>query len=381
MTADTLGGVWTYALELILALNQRGVEVGLATMGRRMSREQRNAVRGLPLCEVFESAYRLEWMEDPWADIHEAAEWLRNLERDLRPELIHFNHFAHAALNWNVPTLLVAHSDVYSWWQAVHREQPPSSWKKYHELVRSALHRARFVVAPSHAALRDLIRNFGNPKNVRVIRNGRDAFINSEESSPRRSKRNKVLTIGRVWDEAKNIRILDEVAPELAWPIEVAGEFASPEGTPRQFTHLNALGFLPPEEIQKRLCEASIYALPALYEPFGLSVLEAAAAGCALVLGDLSSLRENWEGAAIFVDPRNPASVREGLRAVIRGEKLRNELGRLASERARSFDPQTMLDGYLEIYRDLRVPNSTAFDNFHNRSRNSLENGADPGAA
>ena len=48
---------------------------------------------------------------------------------------------------------------------------------------------------------------------------------------------------------------------------------------------------------------AAIYALPARYEPFGLSVLEAAQHGCALVLGDIDSLRENWDGAALFVDP------------------------------------------------------------------------------
>ncbi len=33
--------------------------------------------------------------------------------------------------------------------------------------------------------------------------------------------------------------------------------------------------------------------LPARYEPFGLSVLEAALSGCALVLGDIPSLRES----------------------------------------------------------------------------------------
>ena len=46
---------------------------------------------------------------------------------------------------------------------------------------------------------------------------------------------------------------------------------------------------------------AAIYALPARYEPFGLSILEAALSGCALVIGDIPSLREIWADAALFV--------------------------------------------------------------------------------
>jgi hypothetical protein len=33
MTADTVGGVWTYALELAAGLGEHGVEVAIATMG------------------------------------------------------------------------------------------------------------------------------------------------------------------------------------------------------------------------------------------------------------------------------------------------------------------------------------------------------------
>jgi hypothetical protein len=47
--------------------------------------------------------------------------------------------------------------------------------------------------------------------------------------------------------------------------------------------------------------------LPARYEPFGLSVLEAALSGCALVPGDIASLRGNWDGVAEFVCPDDAA--------------------------------------------------------------------------
>src|SRR5262245_59014208 len=115
MTADTIGGVWTYAIDLIRALDEHGFDVALATMGRPLNRAQRRQVRAIPNLEAFESSYRLEWMEEPWRDVEEAGAWLQELDRDLSPDLIHFNHYAHGSLHWSAPVLMVAHSDVFSW--------------------------------------------------------------------------------------------------------------------------------------------------------------------------------------------------------------------------------------------------------------------------
>src|SRR5215213_5483012 len=85
MTADTLGGVWTYALELARSLAPHGVEVMLASMGSRLSGEQRAEARSIPNLAVCESSFKLEWMEDPWQDARAAGEWLLDLERLLKP--------------------------------------------------------------------------------------------------------------------------------------------------------------------------------------------------------------------------------------------------------------------------------------------------------
>jgi glycosyltransferase involved in cell wall biosynthesis len=63
------------------------------------------------------------------------------------------------------------------------------------------------------------------------------------------------------------------------------------------------LGALPPAEINLWHAQAAIFVAPSRYEPFGLAALEASLAGCALVLGDIPTLRELWTGAALFVPP------------------------------------------------------------------------------
>src|SRR3954447_24882545 len=108
MTTDTVGGVWNYCLELAGALEPYGVDVALATMGEPLSAEQRRDVAALARVELFESSYRLEWMPEPWDDVAAAGRWLLDLEHRLRPDVIHLNGYAHGALPWSTPALVVA---------------------------------------------------------------------------------------------------------------------------------------------------------------------------------------------------------------------------------------------------------------------------------
>ena len=85
MTADTVGGVFTYALTVAGELARHGVRVDLATMGERLRPEQWDAAHAVAGLTVHESTYRLEWMDDPWDDVARAGEWLLALERDVRP--------------------------------------------------------------------------------------------------------------------------------------------------------------------------------------------------------------------------------------------------------------------------------------------------------
>jgi glycosyltransferase involved in cell wall biosynthesis len=99
--------------------------------------------------------------------------------------------------------------------------------------------------------------------------------------------------------------------------------------------------------------QAGIYVLPALYEPFGLTILEAALSGCALVLGDIPSLRENWAGAAVFIPPRNTERLIETVNSLCEDEPLRRRLARLAESRGRRLSAARMAATYSRSYCQL----------------------------
>ncbi len=100
---------------------------------------------------------------------------------------------------------------------------------------------------------------------------------------------------------------------------------------------------------------ASVFVSPALYEPFGLTVLEAAACGCALVLADLPSFRELWNDAAVFVAPRDAGALTTALQRVCRDENLRRRLQTVARQRARRYSRGAMLRAYQRLYQDMII--------------------------
>jgi glycosyltransferase involved in cell wall biosynthesis len=358
MTADTIGGVFFYALELSSALARHGVRTTLATMGGLLSPAQRRAAAGVRGLSIFESTYQLEWMDEPWDDIARAGEWLLALERRVRPDVVHLNGYAHGALEFRAPSLVVAHSSVLSWFESVRGEAAPARYARYREEVSRGVRAAAAVIAPTQATLDAVLRHHGPLARALVIPNAVD---------PRRfrplPKEAFIAALGRLWDPAKNIAALSAVAPRLPWPIRVGGSLTPPEQASAEALSLEHLGVLSRREIEGVLGRAAIYALPARYEPFGLSILEAALSGCALVLGDLPSLREIWgEGAALYVSPDDPDELEATLLSLIKNPAARAEMGLRARDRALHYVPERMARSYLELYAalDKLVPSSPA---------------------
>lgn len=349
MTTDTFGGIWTYALDLARALQRRGVRTVLATMGPLPSETQRANALAIPGLVLEQSAFRLEWMDEAERDVRRAGEWLLELELAHLPDVVHINGFAHAALPFLAPTVSVAHSCVATWWRAVRGGAPPARFAGYLEAVAAGLGAADAVVAPTRAFLAQLESVYGARPGARVIPNGRAAA-----GFRCNRKRDMVFSAGRGWDEAKNVIALDAIAADLDWPVVVAGDWRPPRGEPEPPRHLLCLDLVEPVMLRQWLADAPIFALPARYEPFGLAPLEAALSGCALVLGDLPTLREVWGEAAVYVPPDDHAALREALQALIRDPARRRRMALAATRRARRFSAGRMAESYLGLYRELR---------------------------
>lgn len=345
ITTDAVGGVWTYTLELARALRRHNVHLIIATMGTRLAESQRVAALELDNVHLHESTYKLEWMSDPWDDVAEAGEWLLELEAAYQPDVVHLNGYVHGSLSWQSPVLITGHSCVYSWYRWVKATSPPTSWNTYRQRVIEGLEGANVVAAPTEFMLSCLRKNYGFSGTGHVVYNGREP-----NALGARRKEPFIFSAGRLWDEAKNMKTLDRAAAKLSWPVFIAGPEASPDGERTYLANASTLGALPPPELAAWMGRASIFALPARYEPFGLTPLEAALSGCALVLGDIPSLREVWGYSALFVPPDDTDLLARAVTMLIKDPVLRKRLGRRAYRRALRFLPERMARGYLALY-------------------------------
>jgi len=360
MTADATEGVWSYVMELVRALRPSGIEILLAVMGPALSPQQRAQTARFVHVGLCEKPFALEWMKDPWRDVTRAGDWLLELEEQFEPHVIHLNHYCYGSLPWNAPVLISAHGCVLSWWQAVHGDQSPHSWTRYHAEVSAGLRGANIVVAPTCAMLDSLTRLYAPIPRLLHFQNGArfpefrtiPLGCNASRFVPM-TKREYVLSVGCPGDKAQNFEMLDTVAQDLPWPVMLAGKGPLAEACRGALPHLHAIDLPDAEERASRLGQAAIFALPARYEPFGFAALEAALAGCVLVLGDIPSLRETWGDAAFFASPDDKDAFAAILHGLVDDAGLRREMSVRARACALELTPERMAESMFECYQGL----------------------------
>jgi len=97
------------------------------------------------------------------------------------------------------------------------------------------------------------------------------------------------------------------------------------------------LGYVSDGALAELYRRCAVFCYPSLGEGFGLPVLEAMAAGAAVITSNISSLPEVGGDAAEYVDPEQSSSIAAGLRRVLEDEPRREQLAALGPARAGEF--------------------------------------------
>lgn len=357
VTTDTLSGVWTYTQELVAGLINRGIHVTLVSFGDIPLSQHTSWMDGLQGLDYRPTAFRLDWMEDGEQDWRDSSAYLTSLVKELKPDLLHLNQLCYGSLPVKTPRVVVAHTDLISWWKAVHGQEPKESrWLRwYRNVVTEGLSQASVVVAPSVWMLDTIRACYAHPRRDAVIYNGRNpVFFN-----PYVSKNDSLLTVGRLRDAGKQVSLLTQHAHPMPvcivnsdrsacisdLPISTNVKVAADEAS------LSLKGAQTDAQLRMLYSRAAIFAATSRYEPFGLSAVEAALSRCAIVANDIPYFREIWGDAAIYFEQNDADSLAYVIRRLHEHRDLCRGYAARAYQRAREcFTAKRMIDDYLRLY-------------------------------
>ncbi|HWF18290.1 MAG TPA: glycosyltransferase family 4 protein [Verrucomicrobiae bacterium] len=200
----------------------------------------------------------------------------------------------------------------------------------------------RMIVATEYMR-NELVRNEFDPAKIEIHAPAPPAIENNQHSSF--SPRNLILYVGQII-RGKGVDVLLESLAEVRAPFEciILGQGsarAQCEALSRDLglnRRVHFKGYVPPEELQKHLCEASVAVMSSVWpEPFGAAGLEAMRQGLPVVAFDAGGIRE-WlvDGQTGFLVPwMDRAAFAARIEELLRDKKLARRLGEQARQLAR----------------------------------------------
>jgi len=338
VVAGPRGGPRTYGVALAEALAQRD-DVDLVVLTDRP--------------EVFGelATIRLRGPR-PWCD-HVAVP---RLLADLKPDVYHNTK---NSLPWRVPcaSAVTLHDLAYCHHPETFGSLSRLYLKWHHE---HAARRADAIVAVSHHARHDIVRTLGVPgERVHVVYHGVDPRFQEQGNGEFTDLAPPyVLSVGTI-QRRKNLDVLVEAARELRaagrdFTLAIAGRRGwKTEEFDRacKRTPVRLLGVVPDESLPSLYRNAAAFVQPSSYEGFGLTALEAMAAGAPVIAAEAGSLPEVVGDAGLLVPPRDVAALQAALAKVLDHPGLADELRVAGRNRSLRFNWQQSAAEHVSAYR------------------------------
>lgn len=116
---------------------------------------------------------------------------------------------------------------------------------------------------------------------------------------------------------------------------------------------IKRIGFVSDSDLVSLYNAATVFAMPSIYEGFGLPILEAMSSGSPVVTSRGGSIPEIAGDAAFYVNPNDPNNMAEGLKKVFQNEKIRSELRKKGFDQVKKFSWEKTARQTIEVYKSI----------------------------
>jgi glycosyltransferase involved in cell wall biosynthesis len=353
-------GIARYTLLLADALSAlEGPECYVALRGRRQLERRVGGSRVRQHTCLTPPHHRLERLTLP-IDIMRSTRW---------PTLLHStDHVAPAWGPWR--SVVTLHDLAFVLYPRTHT----AASRAYYAASATSARRAQRVIAVSQRTASDAVRLLGlDPTRVRVVHEAaapsfapraHDAFVTLGQrlGLPTNTAQPLVLFVGTL-EPRKNVGLLFESLAHIRREIDAHLVLVGARGwldEPIYAAHARSgvgdaahfVGTLDEEELAILYSHAGVFALPSLYEGFGLPVLEAMACGAPVVCSHAGPLPEVGGDAAVLLEPSDPVRWAEVILDVLTDLRLADTLRTRGFRRAAAFSWRRAAEATREVYRE-----------------------------
>jgi len=364
--SPALGGVETHVYHLAMGLSERGLSTEVFTTDLLTDLPFRRLNGGIPPAPFpVRRFHAVKWLEIPHGlgilSPRMALALLRN-----GPQVVHAHAYGFfpviagglAEMLRGIPLVVTAHSDAGG----------PSFSKRLLDwaVPPLTLQRANRVIALTNREAQNLQRLGVDPDRIRIIPNGVNLkeFEGIKQSDePREILR--LLFVGRIYPQQKGLEHLLNALKILAirWKLHLTLVGEDGGGLERVHALARTLGVeesvtftgrLPRSELIRAYQAADVFVLPSLFEPFGIVLLEAMAAGLPVVASRVGGIPDVVEEGktGLLVEPGNSRALAETLEGLLSDPGLRRRMANAGRARAADYSWDRILPQILEVYHD-----------------------------
>ena len=240
--------------------------------------------------------------------------------------------------------------------------------KSYQPVIEFAINQSDAVTAVSESLKEDTYRFFNVDKNIKVIpnfvdfslyKNGVDAKLRSSFASEEERIVTHISNFRKLKRVDDVIHIFEGIQQNISAKLLMVGEGPELEGV-RALAKSKGLEdkifFLGKSKRIEQITQISdLFLLPSETESFGLVALEAMASSVPVVSSNVGGLPEvNIEGKTGFLRPVGDVdSMTSAALTILKDETSLNQFKKNALEHAKTFDLDTIVPLYEELYRSL----------------------------
>jgi glycosyltransferase involved in cell wall biosynthesis len=296
---------------------------------------------------------------------------LPRLAQQLAVNLVHYPHFD-APVFWQpTPVVATIHDAKYLVEPAFFRSLGAAKRAYMRWMFGQTLRRAAATIVVSQHTTHDLARLFAIPTaRMKVIYEAANPrFRPADEAAITNLRRRYalprpyILSVGERRPHKNFARLITAYAASQArqhYDLVIIGQpyqtYTEPEALVaqhglHQYVHL--LSSVSDEDLVAFYSGAMIFALPSLYEGFGLPILEAMACGAPVITSATTSAGEIAGDAALLVDPTDCTAIAAALDELILQPQRREALVRRGAARNHQFTWQRAAEQTLSIYRQI----------------------------